>query len=111
MRQDIRRFELRCYHVSRFLPVYDRFEVEETNGTVLLRWIASCTDKTFGPHLTSDQESLRREDSGDAWLNLSSAMLADVLLLAEPELGLHPAALGVFAGMLKQRDPLPDKSS
>ena len=100
-REDIRRFELICYHISRVLPVFDRFEVEETNGTVLLRWKASGTDKTFGPHLTSDG-SLRLF-AFVTLLNLSSDMLPDVLLLDEPELGLHPAAIGLIAGMIKQR--------
>ena len=100
-REDIRRFELICYHISRVLPVFDRFEVEETNGTVLLRWKASGTDKTFGPHLTSDG-SLRLF-ALVTLLNLSSDMLPDVLLLDEPELGLHPAAIGLIAGMIKQR--------
>ena len=30
-------------------------------------------------------------------------MLPDVVLLDEPELGLHPAAVGLIAGMVKQR--------
>ena len=100
-REDIRRFELICYHISRILPVFDRFEVEETNGTVLLRWKASSTDKTFGPHLTSDG-SLRLF-ALVTLLNLPSDVLPDVLLLDEPELGLHPAAIGLIAGMIKQR--------
>ena len=100
-REDIRRFELICYHISRIVPVFDRFEVEETNGTVLLRWKASGTDKTFGPHLTSDG-SLRLF-ALVTLLNLPSDMLPDVLLLDEPELGLHPAAIGLIAGMIKQR--------
>ena len=100
-REDIGRFELICYHIGRVLPVFDRFEVEETNGTVLLRWKARGTDKTFGPHLTSDG-SLRLF-ALVTLLNLPSDMLPDVLLLDEPELGLHPAGIGLIAGMIKQR--------
>ena len=100
-REDIRRFELICYHIGRVLPAFDRFEVEETNGTVLLRWKAKGTDKTFGAHLTSDG-SLRLF-ALVTLLNLPSYMLPDVVLLDEPELGLHPAAIGLIAGMIKQR--------
>ncbi len=100
-REDIRRFELICYHISRILPVFDRFEVEEINGTVLLRWKAKGTDKTFGPHLTSDG-SLRLF-ALVTLLNLPSDMLPGVVLLDEPELGLHPAGIGLIAGMIKQR--------
>ncbi len=90
-----------CYHIGRVLPVFDRFEIEETNGTVLLRWKAKDTDSTFGAHLTSDG-SLRLF-ALVTLLNLPAEMLPDVLLLDEPELGLHPAAIGLIAGMIKQR--------
>ena len=100
-REDIRRFEMICYHIGRVLPVFDRFEVEETNGTVLLRWKAKGTDSTFGAHLTSDG-SLRLF-ALVTLLNLPAEMLPDVLLLDEPELGLHPAGIGLIAGMIKQR--------
>ena len=44
--EDIRRFEMICYHIGRVLPVFDRFEIEETYGTVLLRWKVKGTDRT-----------------------------------------------------------------
>ena len=100
-REDIRRFDMICYHIGRVLPVFDRFEIEETNGTVLLRWRAKGTEKTFGAHLTSDG-SLRLF-ALVTLLNLPSYMLPDVVLLDEPELGLHPAAIGLIASMVKQR--------
>ena len=100
-REDVRRFEMICYHIGRILPVFDRFEVDETNGTVLLRWKAKGTDKTFGAHLTSDGSL--RIFALVTLLNLPAEMLPDVLLLDEPELGLHPAAIGLIAGMIKQR--------
>ena len=100
-REDIRRFEMICYHIGRVLPVFDRFEMDETNGTVRLRWKARGTDSTFGAHLTSDG-SLRLF-ALVTLLNLPAEMLPDVVLLDEPELGLHPAAIGLIAGMIKQR--------
>ena len=37
-----------CNHIGRVLPDFDRFELDESNGTVLLRWKAKRTDKTLG---------------------------------------------------------------
>ena len=98
-REDIRRYELICQHISRILPVFDRFQIEESYGKVLLRWKARGTDKTFGAHLTSDGSL--RFFTLVTLLNLPSEMLPDVLLLDEPELGLHPAAIALIGGMIK----------
>ena len=99
-REDIRRYEMICYHIGRVLPDFARFELDDSNGTVLLRWQAKSTDKTIGAHLTSDG-SLRLF-ALVTLLNLPSHMLPDVVLLDEPELGLHPAAIGLIAAMVKQ---------
>ena len=98
-REDIRRYELICQHISRVLPVFDRFQIEESYGKVLLRWKAKGTDKTFGAHLTSDGSL--RFFALVTLLNLPPEMLPDVLLLDEPELGLHPAAISLVGGMIK----------
>ena len=98
-REDSQRYDLICNHIRRALPNFDRFELEESYGKVMLRWQASGLDKTIGAHLTSDG-SLR-------WfalvtlLNLPPEMLPDVMLLDEPELGLHPAALALVGDMIK----------
>ena len=97
--EDINRFEWINNQIRRILPVFDRFEIEESYGKVLLRWKAQNTDKTFGAHLTSDG-SLRFFALATL-LNLPSEMLPDVLLLDEPELGLHPAAVSLIGGMIK----------
>ena len=98
-RQDIKRCELICQHIGRILPVFDRFQIEESYGRVLLRWKARGTDKTFGAHLTSDGSL--RFFALVTLLNLPPGMLPDVLLLDEPELGLHPAAIALVGGMIK----------
>lgn len=97
--EDVKRFDLICRHVRRALPVFDRFQVDESYGKVSLRWKASGTDKTFGAHLTSDGSL--RFFALVTLLNLPSEMLPDVLLLDEPELGLHPAAIALVGGMIK----------
>ena len=94
-----RRLERLHAHIRRVLPGFDRFKIEEDNGRVLLRWTAERTKKTFGPHLTSDG-SLRFFALATL-LNLPSRMLPDLILLDEPELGLHPAAIAMIAGMIK----------
>ena len=97
--EDIKRYELICQHISRILPVFDRFQTEESYGKVLLRWKAKWTDKTFSAHLTSDGSL--RFFALVTLLNLPPEMLPDVLLLDEPELGLHPAAISLIGGMIK----------
>ena len=98
-REDIRRFETICRHIGRVLPVFDRFELEESYGKVLLRWNSRRTDKTFGAHMTSDG-SLRFFALATL-LNLPPEMLPNVILLDEPELGLHPSAITLVGDMIK----------
>ena len=98
-RQDIRRYDLICRQIGRILPGFDRFELEDDYGKVLLRWKAKWTDKTFGAHLTSDG-SLRLF-ALVTLLNLPSEMLPSIILLDEPELGLHHAAISLIGGMIK----------
>lgn len=86
-------------HIRRVLPGFDRFRIEEESGTASLRWTAERTKKTFGPHLTSD--GTLRFFALATLLNLPSRMLPDLILLDEPELGLHPAAIAMIAGMIK----------
>ncbi len=98
-RQDIRRYNLICRQISRVLPGFDRFELEEDYGKILLRWKAKWTDKTFGAHLTSDGSL--RFFALVTLLNLPPEMLPSVILLDEPELGLHPAAISLLGGMIR----------
>ncbi len=97
--EDARRYEMICRQIGRILPGFDRFDIEETYGKVALRWKAKWSDKTFGAHLTSDG-SLRFFALATL-LNLPSEMLPDVIMLDEPELGLHPAAVELVGGMIQ----------
>ncbi len=96
--EDIRRYEFICRQIGRILPGFDRFTIEESYGKVALRWKAKWTDKTFGAHLTSDGSL--RFFALVTLLNLPPEMLPDVLLLDEPELGLHPKAVDLVGGMI-----------
>ena len=98
-RHDLRRYELICQHIARILPGFERFDIEEDYGKVFLRWKARWNDKTIGAHLTSDGSL--RFFALVTLLNLPTEMLPDVILLDEPELGLHPAAVALIGGMIK----------
>ena len=98
-REDTLRYELICRHISRILPGFDRFDIEGSYGKVALRWKAKWSEKSFGAHLTSDGSL--RFFALVTLLNLPPEMLPDVVLLDEPELGLHPAAVSLVGGMIK----------
>ena len=97
--EDHHRFEMICRHIGRILPVFDRFTIEDSYGKVQLRWKAKGSDKTFGAHLTSDGSL--RFFALVTLLNLPREMLPDVVLLDEPELGLHPTAIALIGDMIK----------
>ncbi len=99
LRDDRRRYDWICEQIGRILPGFDRFELEESYGKVPLRWKASGSDKTFGAHLTSDGSL--RFFALVTLLSLADEMLPGVLLLDEPELGLHPAAIALVAAMIR----------
>ena len=86
-------------NIRRILPNFDQFVIEEEHGKVMLRWRATDSDKTFGAHLTSDG-SLRFV-ALVTLLNLPPAMLPKVVILDEPELGLHPAAVSLIGSMIE----------
>ena len=96
--EDYRRYEYICRQIGRILPGFDRFAIEESAGKVTLRWQSRWADKTFGAHLTSDG-SLRLF-ALVTLLNLPPDMMPDIVLLDEPELGLHPAAISIIGGMI-----------
>ncbi len=97
--EDHHRFELICRHIRRVLPVFDGFKIENSYGKVYLRWKAKGTGKTFGAHLTSDGSL--RFFALVTLLNLPREMLPHIVLLDEPELGLHPTAIALIGDMIK----------
>ncbi len=100
-REDLVRYEWICRQINMVLPSFDRFEIEESNGRVSLRWGAGRGEKTIGAHLSSDG-SLRLF-ALIALLNMPSRMLPGVIMLDEPELGLHPAAVSLVADLIRKK--------
>ena len=97
--EDLRRYQNICYQIGRVLPGFDRFILEPEFGKVLLRWKPKWGDKTIGAHLTSDGSL--RFFALVTLLSLPYNMLPDVILLDEPELGLHPSAIALLGGLIK----------
>lgn len=97
---DIDRYKMIVRQITRVLPDFSDFVLQPQYGKVMLRWRGRHSDKTFGPHLTSDG-SLRLFCLLTL-LNLPAEMLPDVLFFDEPELGLHPHAITLVAQMLKR---------
>ena len=73
--------------------------LRSTTERFALRWRSKLSDKTYGAHLTSDG-SLRFFALATL-LNLADEMLPSVLLLDEPELGLHPMAIALVGDMIR----------
>lgn len=88
--------------VRKILPEFDDFALEPDRlnpANILLNWRKKGFDYLFGPHQISDG-TLR----GMAILTLlfqPEEDLPDVIILDEPELGLHPYALEIVAGLMR----------
>ncbi|QTR49573.1 AAA family ATPase [Candidatus Thiothrix anitrata] len=95
----VKRFQLIEKQIRRVLPSFGGFELNPVAGRVELRWQHKFGDKTMGAHLTSDG-SLRLFCLVTL-LNLPREMLPPVILLDEPELGLHPNAVVLVAAMIR----------
>ena len=96
--EDRRRYDRICRYIGRILPGFDQFDIEERDGKVALRWQADWSDYSFGAHLTSDGSL--RTFALVTLLNSTPEELPDVILLDEPELGLHPSAVTLIGAMI-----------
>lgn len=94
-----KRYRMITRQIARVLPTFHDFELEPVAGKVQLRWRARGYEKTFGPHLTSDG-SLRLFCLFTL-LNLPPELLPDIVMIDEPELGLHPHAIALTGNMIK----------
>ena len=97
--EDHRRYERICRYIGRILPGFAHFDLEENRGKVALRWQSDWSDHSFGAHLTSDG-SLRLF-ALITLLNMPLDKLPAVILLDEPELGLHTSGISLIGGMIR----------
>ena len=93
------RYELICRRIRQVLPEFDDFQLEREYGKTILRWRGETTGQTLGAHLTSDG-SLRCFCLLTL-LSLPDEVLPRIILLDEPELGLHPFATSLISSLVK----------
>ena len=80
------------------LPFFADFEFEVEYGRMLLRWRERESDRIFNSSQAAD--GMLRIFALVALLEQPEGDLPDVLLLDEPELGLHPYAIEVISGLI-----------
>jgi predicted ATPase len=90
-------------YIQKTMPQFGDFELrpsERNNNYILLNWRAKNNPQyLFGPHQISDG-SLRFMALATLLLQ-PPTLLPSVIVLDEPELGLHPSAIAYLAGMIK----------
>ncbi|KQP36595.1 AAA family ATPase [Methylobacterium sp. Leaf100] len=80
-------------------PFFDDFILESENGRVLLRWRETKSDVVFGPHQMSD--GTIRAVALLTLLLQPPRLLPSMIVIDEPELGLHPAAVRMIANLVR----------
>lgn len=76
------------------LPVFSDFELEPDGGNLMLQWRERDTDEVFSASQASD--GFLRIVALITLLLQPTKDLPDVLILDEPELGLHPSAISII---------------
>ncbi|WP_088252659.1 AAA family ATPase [Fimbriiglobus ruber] len=88
--------------VKKIVPEFDDFDLEPSRlnpNEILLNWRKRDRDYLFGPHQLSDG-SLRAIAICTLFLQ-PEYDLPGVIVIDEPELGLHPHALEIIAGLIR----------
>ena len=93
----------RCYQrivdtIRLILPFFADFVLEPEYGSLLLRWRERSSDQVFGVSQASD--GMLRVIALVTLLLQPEQDLPDVLILDEPELGLHPYAINIVGDLI-----------
>ncbi len=86
-------------YIRLVLPFFEDFVLYEEFGQILLRWKEKGSIKIFNAGQASD--GMLRTIALISLLAQNPKDLPAVLFLDEPELGLHPSAIDVLAGLIK----------
>lgn len=89
--------------VRRIAPYFQDFDLEPSGAhdkDIILNWRQVDSDQIFGPHQLSD--GTLRAIALVTLLLQPADQLPAVMIVDEPELGLHPAAKTLIAGLLKK---------
>ena len=81
------------------LPFFADFELESDNANLLLKWRELSSDLVFNASQAAD--GMLRVMALVTLLLQPERDLPDVLILDEPELGLHPYAINVIGGLVR----------
>ena len=85
--------------IRQSLPFFADFELEPVNRQVTLAWREVDSDQVFEAHQAAD--GMLRFMALVALLQQPSEDLPELLILDEPELGLHPHAITTIAGLIQ----------
>ena len=88
--------------VRKIMPMFDDFVLEPQRlnpKNILLNWKQTGSEYLFGPHQLSDG-TLRAMALITLFLQPQED-LPDVIILDEPELGLHPHAIEIITGLIR----------
>ena len=85
-------------HIRLILPFFSDFELVNDYGHMLLAWREQGSDQVFDASQASD--GMLRVIALVSLLLQPEESLPDVLILDEPELGLHPYAIEIVGGLI-----------
>lgn len=85
--------------IRQIAPFFADFVLEPEQGTVILMWRERSTDVVFQPHQASD--GMLRMMALVALLLQPYEDLPVLIIVDEPELGLHPYAINIIAGLFR----------
>ena len=100
----IKEHEVKCYQrivdtIRLILPFFSDFELEPYHDSIILNWRERGSNEVFSVSQASD--GMLRVIALVTLLLQPEQDLPDVLILDEPELGLHPYAINIIGGLIR----------